>query len=62
MHVPQAFPECYAGVIEHLLPNNMTPGDVELSIVIPAMNEEVHCGIRGVTRDPLDRINITLGG
>lgn len=33
-----------AGVIQHLLPNNTTPDDVELSIVIPAMNEEITVG------------------
>src|SRR6185312_12061968 len=30
--------------MEHLLPNNATPGEVELSIVIPAMNEEITVG------------------
>jgi hypothetical protein len=31
-------------VIEHLLPKNASPGEVELSIVIPAMNEEITVG------------------
>jgi glycosyltransferase involved in cell wall biosynthesis len=31
-------------VIEHLLPKNATDGEVELTIVIPAMNEEVTVG------------------
>jgi len=30
--------------VEHLLPNNAAPGDAELSIVIPAMNEEITVG------------------
>jgi len=33
-----------AKLVEHLLPNNAAPGDVELSIVIPAMNEEITVG------------------
>jgi glycosyltransferase involved in cell wall biosynthesis len=33
-----------AELVEHLLPNNAAPGDVELSIVIPAMNEEITVG------------------
>jgi glycosyltransferase involved in cell wall biosynthesis len=33
-----------AGVIEHVLPRDTTLDDVELSIVIPAMNEEITVG------------------
>jgi glycosyltransferase involved in cell wall biosynthesis len=33
-----------AGLVEHLLPNNAASGDVDLSIVIPAMNEEITVG------------------
>jgi cellulose synthase/poly-beta-1,6-N-acetylglucosamine synthase-like glycosyltransferase len=33
-----------AELLEHLLTDNTTPGDVELSIVIPAMNEEITVG------------------
>jgi glycosyltransferase involved in cell wall biosynthesis len=33
-----------AELVKHLLPNNAIPGDVELSIVIPAMNEEITVG------------------
>jgi glycosyltransferase involved in cell wall biosynthesis len=33
-----------AEVMEHLLPNTMRADDVELSIVIPAMNEEITAG------------------
>src|SRR5882757_9459150 len=33
-----------AGAIEHVLPHGTTPDDVELSIVIPAMNEEITVG------------------
>ena len=32
------------GAIEHLLPRNATLDEVELSIVIPAMNEEITVG------------------
>ena len=32
------------GVIEHLLPDNANHGAVDLSIVIPAMNEEITVG------------------
>jgi glycosyltransferase involved in cell wall biosynthesis len=32
------------GLVEHLLPNNAASGDVDLSIVIPAMNEEITVG------------------
>jgi len=44
MHVLQRSAENSAGVIEHLLPHGTTPDDVELSIVIPAMNEEITVG------------------
>src|SRR5436190_14865555 len=32
------------GVIEHLVPENWSPADVELSIVVPALNEEITVG------------------
>ena len=44
MHVLQPSVHHNAGVIEHLLPHDTTPDDVELSIVIPAMNEEITVG------------------
>src|SRR5438067_13747111 len=44
MHVLQRSAEKNAGVIEHLLPHGTMPDDVELSIVIPAMNEEITVG------------------
>jgi glycosyltransferase involved in cell wall biosynthesis len=44
MHVLERSAPKNAEAIEHLLPNSMTPGDVELSIVIPAMNEEITVG------------------
>ena len=44
MQVLQRSAENNAGVIEHILPHGTTPGDVELSIVIPAMNEEITVG------------------
>jgi glycosyltransferase involved in cell wall biosynthesis len=44
MHVLERTAPKNVEVIEHLLPNTMTPGDVELSIVIPAMNEEITVG------------------
>ena len=31
-------------VIEHLVPGNESPGNVELSIVVPALNEEITVG------------------
>ena len=31
-------------VIEHLLPEGVSPGEVELSIVVPALNEEITVG------------------
>jgi glycosyltransferase involved in cell wall biosynthesis len=33
-----------AGAMEHLLPHDRTPDEVDLSIVIPAMNEEITVG------------------
>jgi glycosyltransferase involved in cell wall biosynthesis len=44
MHVPQPSVHRSPGVTEHFLPNNTTAGAVELSIVIPAMNEEITVG------------------
>ena len=44
MHVLQRSAQNSAGVIEHVLPHGTTPDDVELSIVIPAMNEEITVG------------------
>ena len=44
MHVLQRSAQNDAGVLEHVLPHGTTPGDVELSIVIPAMNEEITVG------------------
>jgi glycosyltransferase involved in cell wall biosynthesis len=41
MHVIQRSAQNNAGAIQHLLPHNITRDDVELSIVIPAMNEEI---------------------
>ena len=41
MHVLHASAKHKTGPVEHLLPNNTAPGNVELSIVIPAMNEEI---------------------
>src|SRR6266496_3871022 len=42
MHVLQR--SAQNDVIEHILPHDTTPDDVELSIVIPAMNEEITVG------------------
>src|SRR6202007_416234 len=36
-------PDSY-GIIQHLVPPNPSPRDVELSIVVPALNEEVTVG------------------
>src|SRR3954470_4178902 len=44
MHVLQRSTDKNAGVTEHLLPHGTMPDDVELSIVIPAMNEEITVG------------------
>src|SRR3954463_8853000 len=44
MHVLQRSTDKNAEVIEHILPHGTTPNDVELSIVIPAMNEEITVG------------------
>jgi glycosyltransferase involved in cell wall biosynthesis len=44
MHVLKRSAKNNGGVLEHLVPNDTTPGDVELSIVIPAMNEEITAG------------------
>ena len=44
MHVLQRSAQNNAGVIEHVLPQDTTLDDVELSIVIPAMNEEITVG------------------
>ncbi len=44
MHVLLRSAENNAGVIEHVLPQNAMSDDVELSIVIPAMNEEITVG------------------
>lgn len=44
MHVLQRPSHENAGVIEHLLPHDTTLDDVDLSIVIPAMNEELTVG------------------
>ena len=44
MHVLQRPSHDNAGVIEHLLPHDTTLDDVDLSIVIPAMNEELTVG------------------
>jgi glycosyltransferase involved in cell wall biosynthesis len=44
MHVLDESAKHNTGVVEHLLPNNTARGDVELSIVIPAMNEEITVG------------------
>jgi len=44
MHVLQRPAQNNAGAIEHVLPHGTTPDDVELSIVIPAMNEEITVG------------------
>jgi glycosyltransferase involved in cell wall biosynthesis len=41
MDVLQRSAQINAGVFEHILPHDTTPDDVELSIVIPAMNEEI---------------------
>src|SRR5262249_551001 len=44
MHVLQRSAQINAGVIEHVLPQDTTACDVELSIVIPAINEEITVG------------------
>src|SRR5512133_3628321 len=44
MHVLQRSAQNNAAAIEHVLPQDTTPDDVELSIVIPAMNEEITVG------------------
>ena len=44
MHVLQRSAQNRIGVFEHMLPHDTTPDDVELSIVIPAMNEEITVG------------------
>ena len=44
MHVLQRSAQNNAGAIEHVLPQDTTLDDVELSIVIPAMNEEITVG------------------
>src|SRR4029077_8817841 len=44
MHVLQRSAQKGAGPIEHVVPHGTTPDDVELSIVIPAMNEEITVG------------------
>ncbi len=44
MHVLQRSLQNNAAAIEHVLPQDTTPDDVELSIVIPAMNEEITVG------------------
>src|SRR4030095_13503767 len=44
MHALQPSAQTNAGLIEHILPQHATPGEVELSIVIPAMNEEITVG------------------
>jgi glycosyltransferase involved in cell wall biosynthesis len=44
MHVLQRSSHDNSGAIEHVLPDNTTPDAVELSIVIPAMNEEITVG------------------
>ena len=44
MHVLQRSAQNNAAVIQHLVPSNATLGAVELSIVIPAMNEEITVG------------------
>ena len=44
MRVLQRSAQNNAGVIEHVLPRDTTLDDVELSIVIPAMNEEITVG------------------
>src|SRR5262245_32351646 len=44
MHVLQRSVQINAEAIEHVLPHDATPDDVELSIVIPAMNEEITVG------------------
>jgi glycosyltransferase involved in cell wall biosynthesis len=43
-HVLQRSAHNNTGAIEHVLPHDTIPGDVELSIVIPAMNEEITVG------------------
>jgi hypothetical protein len=44
MHVLEPSAKHNTGVIEHLLPDNANHGAAELSIVIPAMNEEITVG------------------
>jgi glycosyltransferase involved in cell wall biosynthesis len=44
MHVLQRPVKNDGGVLEHLLPNNTKLREVELSIVIPAMNEQITAG------------------
>ena len=44
MRVLQRSAQNNTGVIEHVLPHDTTLDDVELSIVIPAMNEEITVG------------------
>src|SRR5215470_15850728 len=44
MHVLERSAQKDAGAIEHVLPHDTTPDGVELSIVIPAMNEEITVG------------------
>jgi len=44
MPVPQPFTPKNAEPVKHLVPGNATPGGVDLSIVIPAMNEEITVG------------------
>jgi len=44
MHVLEPSSKHNTGVIEHLLPDNANHGAVDLSIVIPAMNEEITVG------------------
>ena len=41
MHVLQRPAQNNAGAIQHLLPHDATLDDVELRIVIPAMNKEI---------------------
>src|SRR5205809_6388991 len=60
MHVLQRSAENNAAAIEHVLPQDTTPDDVELSIVIPAMNEEITVGeVMEWCKEGIERAGVT---
>ncbi|MGE5212362.1 MAG: glycosyltransferase family 2 protein [Nitrospirota bacterium] len=60
MHVLQRPSHESAGAIEHLLPHDTTLDDVDLSIVIPAMNEELTVGeFMDWCREGIERAGVT---